>query len=136
MQSNAGDQHCGDRDECKGLPPGLNLATNGGPFIFTEQLFYSLEGDRVDVPSVAGNVGHMTDVAVVRCMKSVIHVGAKSERDITSTLILCCIVTVPEQFCHRIREAFCLKNLLPLHDPAFADNRIAGTNEDVRVGVN
>ena len=127
--ADAGDEDGGHRDEGDGGAAGLKLAAEGGAFVFAEEFFHALEGDGVHVPSVAGDVGDVAEVAVVGGVEPVIHAGAQAEGDVAAAFVFCRFVTVSEQFRHRVGEPFGLKDALPLHDSALTHNRIAGTGE-------
>jgi hypothetical protein len=44
-----------------------------GAFVFTKQLFHTLECNRVDVPCVTLKILHAVHAAIVRRMKAVVH---------------------------------------------------------------
>ncbi len=52
-----------------------SLVRKHGALILAEQLLDAFERDRIDVPGVARNVGHLLDAAVMRRMKTMVHAG-------------------------------------------------------------
>ena len=59
MQADAGDQDGGDRHQHDALAAGGQRGFDQRALVLAEQLFDALQRDRIDVPGVAGNVGHL-----------------------------------------------------------------------------
>ena len=55
-------------------------AADDGAFVLAEQTLDASERDRIDVPGVAGDVGHLLHAAVIGCMEAVIHAGGEAQR--------------------------------------------------------
>ena len=56
-------------------------------FVLAEQLFDPAQRDRIDVPGVAGNVGHLLDAAIMRRVEAVVHARGQPQRDVAAVAV-------------------------------------------------
>jgi hypothetical protein len=61
MQADAGDEHRRDRHQRDGAVGGIERHPQDGALVLAEQLFDPPQGDRIDVPGVAGNLPPVLD---------------------------------------------------------------------------
>ena len=53
-----------------------------GPFILAEQSLDPPQRDRIYIPGIARNMGDRLDMAIIRCVKPVIHARSQPERHV------------------------------------------------------
>ena len=68
-------------------PVAVERRPQDGALVLAEQLLDALERDRVDVPGVAGDVGHLLDAAVMRRVEAVIHARGQPQRDVAAVAV-------------------------------------------------
>ena len=100
--------------------------------VLAEQLLDALERDRIDVPGIAGDVGHLLDAAVVRRVEAVVHAGRQAQRDVAAVAIGVHEVGIAEQILQRVGKSLGLDQLGAGDPAAGADDRIAGADQDCR----
>ncbi len=135
MQANAGDQDRRHRHQGDEMTGAAQPRADHRAFVLAEQLFYAPERDRIDVPGVARNVGHMLDRAVVRRVEAVIHARGEAERDIAAVPVGLDQRRVIQQIPQRIGKTLGLQRIGAVEAPAGADDAVAGARKHVRGGV-
>ena len=94
-----------------------------------------LQRDRVDVPGVAADVGHIAQPAVGRRMEAVVHRRGQAQRDVDAVAEVGRQRIAAEQIGQRVRHALGLEQLRALHIAAGADDGVAGAGDHVGAGV-
>ena len=74
--------------------------------VFAEELFNTLERDRVYVPRVSGQVGDPLDSTVMRGVEPVVHARGDPKRDVAALAVDTHQLRIAEQIVQRVREAF------------------------------
>lgn len=139
MQAHAGHQDCGHGHDQERCAIGQTHVQHGA-LVFAEQLLHALESDGINVPGVAGNIGHVLQGAISRGMKAVVHAGGQAQGDERTAFENAgprgTGRRTPEQAVQGIGKAFCLINLSVLNAAAGANDGITGGGERVWGGVN
>src|SRR4029077_18162350 len=95
----------------------------------------ALKGDRIDVPGIAGDVDHLLDPAVMRCMEAVVHAGRQAQRDIAAVAVRLDQCAIAEQILQRVGKTLGLIELSAGDRAASADDGVAGTDQNIRPAV-
>ena len=135
MQADAGDQHRCDGYQGNEMSAGIQSGADHRALVLAEQFLDALQGDRVDVPGVARDVGDLHDRAVVRRVKAVVHAGRNSQRDVAAVAVALDEFGIAEQVEQGVGKAFGLYHLRVLDTAARADDCIARTDEHRRVVI-
>ena len=136
VQANAGHQ-----DGCHGhqsnrvgrVTNSLQAGLDDRTLILTKQFLHPLERNRVHVPGVACNVGHLLNRAVLRGMKAVVHAGSQPQRDVGAIAERFHSGRVAQQLLQRVREAFGLDDLCALDDAVGTDDTVTGAGQQAHV---
>ncbi len=73
VQPDARDQDRRHRHQREELVRGLEPAADDRALVLAEQILDSLQRNRIHVPRVAGDIGHLLDRAVMRRVEAVVH---------------------------------------------------------------
>lgn len=104
VQLNAGDQNGGDRHQRHAQAAVVEAQINDGAFVFAVKPFDAFEGDRIDIPSIARNVGDAVDMAVVRGVKAMVHGGLEAQGDVGAVAVAVDQIGLGEQVLEAVRE--------------------------------
>ena len=100
-------------------------------FVLAEQLFDPPQRDRIDVPGVAGDVGHLLDAAVMRRVEAVIHARGQPQRDVAAVAVGLDQVGIAQQILQRVGKSLDLVELGAGDRAAGADDGVAGAHQDL-----
>src|SRR5262245_29137006 len=98
--------------------PGLE----GDTLVLAKKPLDALEGDRVDVPGVAREVGDLPHPAVVRRVEAVIHARGDAQRDVAPVTIVFAAFAFAQEFMQGVRKAFRLPDAGVLDAARCADD--------------
>ena len=73
VQPDAGHQDGGDRHQRDEVAARHQPGLDHRAFVLAEQFFDALQGDRIHVPGIAGDVSYLRHTAVIRSMEAMIH---------------------------------------------------------------
>ena len=85
-------------------PVAVSLVRSTRAFVLAEQLFDPPERDRIDVPGVAGDVGHLLDAAIMRRVEAVVHARGQPQRDVAAVAVGLDQVGIAQQVLAACRE--------------------------------
>ena len=105
LEADAGNEHRRNQHQCDGVTGRREFRPQQGAFVLAEQLFDPAQCDRVDVPGIAGHVGHLIDAAIMRRVKAVVHARGQPQCDVTAVAVGLDQIAVAEQFLERVGEA-------------------------------
>src|SRR6185312_1250551 len=108
-QPDTGNQDGRDGYQCDQMTAAAQAALDGRPLVLAEETLDALEGDGVDVPGVARNVGHPLHPKVLRSVESVVHAGRQAEGHIRAIAITGCQLRIPEEIHDRVRKTLRLQ---------------------------
>ena len=114
---------------------GAQCHFQNGAFVFAKQSLDPPQGDRIDVPGIAGNVGHLFDPAIMRCMESVVHARCQSQRHVAAVATLLDQMGVAQKIVQRVGKALDLMEGGVSDGAAGADDRVTGAYQCVGAGV-
>ena len=134
VKSNGCYEDGGDGDQGNGLPA-WQFQADCCALIAAEETFDSLEGDGIDVPSVAAGVGDMSDASFGGCVKAMIHRRRQSKGDEATVAVGSRIGLVAEEVLQGVGESFGLEDLVSLHRATSSDDSVARADKDGRSGI-
>src|SRR5208283_936568 len=135
LEAHAGDEHRSDRREGDCVPRRGEPAPNHRALVLAEELLDAPQGDGIDVPYVARDIGHLIDMALMRRMEAMIHARHQPQGGVAAVTVSLDELSVLQKLANVIGRAFDLQDLASLDDPAGADNRVAWAGQDVRPHV-
>jgi hypothetical protein len=135
MQTDAGHQNRRHRHQGDHHTGWTKCRANDCALILAEQLGDAVEGDRIDIPRVAGNISDLVDSAVVWRMEAVIHTGCQPQSDVLAIAIELDEVRIDQQILQAVGKSLGLDHLAPVDPPAGADDGITGTGQVVGIAV-
>ena len=135
MQADTGHQDRGDRYQGHQMTGSPKPRTDHRTLVLAEQFLDTSERDRIDVPGVARDVGHVLDDTIVRRVEAVIHARSKPERDIEPVTVGLDQRRVVQQIAQGIGKSLGLKRFDAVDGPTGTDDAIAGARQHLRVGV-
>src|SRR5215467_8259135 len=109
--------------------------SQNGAFVFAKQFLDPSQRDRIDVPCVAGDVGHLLHPAIMRRMESVVHAGGQSQRHVPAIAVLFDKTAVTHQIVQRVRKALDLMHGGLSDRAAGADDGVTRAYENLRARV-
>ena len=134
MQSDRGHQNGGHGDHRHRTPIG-QAQSHHGSLVFAEEVFDPSEGDRIDVPGVSRNGGHLFNGARFRTVEAVVHVRGQSQGDEATVLKICGGSGAAEEIFDRVGESLRLESLHPTHRTPGSDDAITGTHQDFGIRI-
>ena len=103
--------------------------------VLAEQSLDAFQGRRIDVPDVPREVRNQADLAVMRCVKAMIHARCQAKGDVAPAAKHRRVPGIAEQIFEGVGEALDLKHMAVRHAAGCADNCIARADDDARVHV-
>src|SRR5262249_36626107 len=131
MQANTGDEHGRDRHQGHRVSAGGETRAQQRAFILAEQLLDPAQLHWIYMPGVARHVGHSIDAAIVRRVETVVHARGQPQRRIAAVAVRVDQIVVAQQILQRVGESLDLIEAGAGDAAAGADDRVAGTDQDV-----
>ena len=104
-------------------------------FVLAEQLFDPAQRDRIDVPGVAGDVGHLIDAAIMRRVEAVVHARGQPQRHVAAIAVGLDQVGIAQQLLERVGKSLDLIEIGAGDRAAGADDGVAGADQDVGAAI-
>ena len=113
----------------------LEFGLQHRPLVAAKQALDALERNRIDVPGIAADIGHMAQTTAIGRMKTVVHRRGQAQGHIHPVAIALGQRLAAQEFDHRIGRALGLQCSQPFEAAAGSHDRITGTCNDCRVGI-
>jgi len=104
-------------------------------FVLAEQFIDSPQRGWVDVPGIAGNVGHPLDPAVVWCMEAVVHACGEAQSDVAPVAVEIDQAGIAEKLLQRIGKPFHLIQVGSVYSSRHSYNCVAWAHEDFGIPI-
>ena len=135
MQPDAGHQDRGHRDQRDESAVPRQSGLDDGSFVLAEELLHPSDGDGIRVPGVAGDIGHLFNLAIVGRVKAMIHARRQPQRDVAAVAVQAHELVVDQEILQGIGKTLGLDQLIPHDGTRAPDDGVAGTDQDGRIWV-
>ncbi len=130
VNPHARNQHRCNRYKHKWPVRMLDRKAQNCTFVAAKQSRHPRQRNRIDIPNIAGVVGHRAQHRVSGRMKAVIHAREQAKRDVGCAFELIGKRPVAQQILKPVAQSLGLKKGLRLHPSAGPYNRVAGACPD------
>jgi hypothetical protein len=135
MQAHAGHQDGRDRNQRERTAAGRRLEVQHGAFVLAEQAGDALQGDRVHIEGVPGQVADRAPASLAGGVEAVVHAGGQPQGHVAAALVALDELLGTQQIEQRVGHALGLQHQALLNPPHGAHDRVAGAGQHVRAWI-